>query len=286
MSTMARAWTGRALGFGFGVVIWSLSPYLTGERELWDDGATLYLGSMFVMGILANLVSRESAWKTTLSIYLGQAVYLVFVLPSGPLTPIGLIFCLGYTLPAWLGAALVRGLDPQRRQGALLGLTVLFVGVLGTAGALLHGASGSDLGRSHIGSLAQWIELTQRPGFTLLDAGEHPDYYVSVYDTGRSEVALCYRWRHAGTGPSTLSFGVRDVDGRILHDRARAGDGTLLNEDGAGNDVYVDAFVIPIPDAYRGEIRLELKDNGGTPYPERLLYSKSLEAPWTNGSSD
>jgi hypothetical protein len=183
------------------------------------------------------------------------------------------------------------GLDSFIRNGRSLGMSkstrtmLLGLAVLAllAGGIYLYtanvGPAPAVLPADPVTSLDRWVERTQRPGFVLLDKVDLEDYYICVYDTGSREVALCYRWKSAQDEPDT-SLLVKDADNRSLQDSSRWNTQTQLNETGpiAGN-AYVQGMVTPIPQGYRGPIRVVFRDNHGSPdnVPARNVYEKTLD---------
>jgi hypothetical protein len=169
---------------------------------------------------------------------------------------------------------------PKSTKAILLGLGVLglLVGGIFLYAESRGGASGARTA-DPVASLDQWVERTKRPGFVLLDKVDLEDYYLCVYDTGSIEVALCYQWKHSGDEPDTSSL-IQDGDGRSLQDSSRWNTQTQLNEAGpiAGN-AYVKGMVTPLPQGYRGPIRVVFSDNHHAPdeAPARKVYEKTLE---------
>ncbi len=91
---------------GLGAVIWAVSPIATGSAEPWDAESPYYFVSLFVAGAIVGLLCPRNIWSAFFGIVVGQLVYLLVFLPSGPLLPLGVLFLLGYGLLSLLGAAL------------------------------------------------------------------------------------------------------------------------------------------------------------------------------------
>ena len=169
---------------------------------------------------------------------------------------------------------------PKSKSAILLGLGVL---CLLAGGIYLYaenaGSASAVPSADPVSSLQQWVERTQRPGFVLLDKVDLEDYYICVYDTGSLEVALCYQWKHAQDEPDT-SLHIQDADDRTLQDRSRWDTLTQLNETGpVDGHAYVKGMVTPIPQDYRGPIRVVFQDNHHSPedVPARSVYEKTLD---------
>lgn len=89
-----------------GAAIWGLSPIITETVEPWDADAPYYLVSLFFVGGVLGLLCPRHIWLAFLGIVVGQLVYMLIVLPSGPLLPLGVLFVLGYGLISLFGLAL------------------------------------------------------------------------------------------------------------------------------------------------------------------------------------
>ena len=99
-----------SLAAGLGAVIWAVSPVVTGSAEPWDAESPYYFVSLFVAGAIVGLLCPRHIWSAFLGIVVGQLVYLLVFLPSGPLLPLGVLFLLGYGLLSLLGAVLASRL--------------------------------------------------------------------------------------------------------------------------------------------------------------------------------
>ena len=169
---------------------------------------------------------------------------------------------------------------PTSTRAILLGLGLL--GLLAGGIYVYSQSSGSSPGvpnAAPVSSLDQWVERTQRPGFVLLDQVDLQDYYICVYDTGSLEVALCYHWKHAQDEPDT-SLRIQDAGNQTLQDSRRWNTQTQLNETGPiAENAYVKGMVTPLPQGYRGPIRVVFKDNHHAPdeAPARSVYEKTLD---------
>lgn len=98
------------LAVGLGAAIWAVSPVVTGSAEPWDAESPYYFVSLFVAGAVVGLLCPWHIWSAFLGIVVGQLVYLLVFLSSGPLLPLGVVFLLGYGLLSLLGAILASRL--------------------------------------------------------------------------------------------------------------------------------------------------------------------------------
>ncbi len=90
---------------GLGAAIWGLSPAVTGAAEPWDAESAYYSVALFVSGAIVGLLRPYPVWPAFFGIVVGQAVYVVLFLPSGPLLPLGGLFLLVYGVLSLIGAA-------------------------------------------------------------------------------------------------------------------------------------------------------------------------------------
>jgi hypothetical protein len=96
-----------AAGFTFGVLIWWLSPEITGRVEPWDAKSPYYVGSLFVSGLIAGVLSPRHAFLAPIGIFFGQFTLGWGFPPSGGMWPLGLFFGAVYCMAAAAGAAIV-----------------------------------------------------------------------------------------------------------------------------------------------------------------------------------
>ena len=86
-----------------GAAIWGLSPLIIEAVEPWDAESPYYFVSLFIAGGLVGLLCPWHILAAFLGIVVGQLVYMLVVLPSGPLLPLGVLFLFGYGLLSFLG---------------------------------------------------------------------------------------------------------------------------------------------------------------------------------------
>ena len=110
-----RAFDARAFWFAFGIavtlgaLVWVYSRPITGEIEPWDADGFYYPAALFLAGMAPALLSTSRFWLLPLGVILGELIVFLFRVyqgPGGPLWPLGVIFLVLYSLPAFLGAGL------------------------------------------------------------------------------------------------------------------------------------------------------------------------------------
>ena len=101
---------------GLGALIWAISPFLAGVAEPWDAESPYYFVSLLVAGALVGVVVPNHLWAVLLGIVVGQIIYMLVFLPSGPLLPLGVVFLVGYGLLALLGAFVTSRLRKRNRE--------------------------------------------------------------------------------------------------------------------------------------------------------------------------
>ena len=89
-----------------GAAIWAISPAVLGVVEPWDAESPYYYVSLFVAGVLVGLVVPRHVWVVLIGVVAGQLVYMLAVLPKGPMLPLGVVFLFGYGVLALVGAFL------------------------------------------------------------------------------------------------------------------------------------------------------------------------------------
>lgn len=89
-----------------GAAIWALSSLFTGHAEPWDAGGTYYPAALFLAGLLSGLLAAKPLWVLYLGSIVGQAMYMLLFLPSGPLMVVGLAFLALWSL-LFIGGAYV-----------------------------------------------------------------------------------------------------------------------------------------------------------------------------------
>lgn len=81
-----------------GAAIWALSQSVTGHVEPWDAGGLYYTVALALGGCLSGLISPKPLWALYVGGVAGQVLYLLVMLPIGPLLPVGLVFLLLWSL--------------------------------------------------------------------------------------------------------------------------------------------------------------------------------------------
>lgn len=93
------------VGLASGVVVWGLSVPVTGMREPFDSPSHYYIVAMFVAGILASLPAPRYWWVAVISIFLGERIYALVMLPeTRPWLMAGIVINL--LIFSWLPAAI------------------------------------------------------------------------------------------------------------------------------------------------------------------------------------
>ena len=91
------------VGVALGAGIWWLSPYIAGTIEPWDAENFFYPIALSTAGIIAALFGPKRFLVSVLGIYIGQFLYALIFLPSGPLWIIGAICGAAYLLYSLFG---------------------------------------------------------------------------------------------------------------------------------------------------------------------------------------
>lgn len=92
-----------SIGVFLGIIIWALSPVITGTPEPWDAEGKYYPIALFISGAIGHILYPKGLFATVIGIYIGQVLYL-FIFFSGPLWVIG-VFLIGvYSLSAFIGS--------------------------------------------------------------------------------------------------------------------------------------------------------------------------------------
>lgn len=93
-----------------GSLIWAFSSLITGHAEPWDAEGTralYYPITLFMAGVICSVFSASDFIYISIGVFLGQILYLLLFMPSGPLFLFGVIICALYTILTFLGAFLV-----------------------------------------------------------------------------------------------------------------------------------------------------------------------------------
>jgi|SRR3954447_24444785 hypothetical protein len=125
-SYMHRRWIRTPLAFVIAVIagalIWALSPRVTGADEPWDAEGIYYMGALAVVGFgIGRLTANEPAVARASQatargdlrhflviysgVFIGQLMYALIFLPTGPLIVLGVGFLAAYSAVAAVGAA-------------------------------------------------------------------------------------------------------------------------------------------------------------------------------------
>lgn len=77
-------------------LVWVAAPFVTGKQEAWDDD-TYYLCAIAAAGFIAGLFERKPSWWMYLGAVLGNVIYPLIWLASGPLAVLGCAFGVLYS---------------------------------------------------------------------------------------------------------------------------------------------------------------------------------------------
>lgn len=117
-----EATLGFSVAFVCGAAIWFLAPFVTGHAEPWDADGAFYLLALLVTGAIAGWLTPRKIAPILPGIALGQFLYMLLVLPIGPLWFVGLVSLFVYGIVALVAAfissrlrSLWRRVDPTPR---------------------------------------------------------------------------------------------------------------------------------------------------------------------------
>ncbi len=133
------------------------------------------------------------------------------------------------------------------------------------------------------GRLAEWRKDVTRPNFRLLDSLETAVYLIAAFDTGKNEVAFCYRWIGSASKPAAHALSIRDERGKDLSDPERKERTDLSRRRAYGvpsvlefrNDT-VDGISYSVRPGYRGPISIRFSDGTGKDSNYRVVYEKAI----------
>ncbi len=97
-------WGVVAVAAFFGVLIWAMSPAITGRAEPWDAAAPYYLVALLIAGFLSGLLTGKPLWLHYAGVIAGQFLYGLVFLAIGPLILLGVSFLAVYGLLFLAGA--------------------------------------------------------------------------------------------------------------------------------------------------------------------------------------
>jgi hypothetical protein len=92
------------IALGLGAAIWALSPLITGNVEPWDGGFPYYIMALILVGAIIGGLIPRNLWMVFIGVYLGQMIYMLIFIPSGPLLPLGMILLAGYSMISFVAA--------------------------------------------------------------------------------------------------------------------------------------------------------------------------------------
>jgi hypothetical protein len=93
--------------------VWALSPLMTGHKEPWDDVGHFYPLGLLLAGLVSGLVSPRIRWAYYAGSILGQFIFVLAFLATGPLIAIG-VLTMGIYAVVFLLAALLASFVRER----------------------------------------------------------------------------------------------------------------------------------------------------------------------------
>jgi len=87
-------------------VVWALSPLISGRAEPWDATNHYYPIALAVAGALSGALTSRVRWAYFLGCIVGQLLFEVIFLKTGPLVVVGVIFMALYGV-VFVAAALL-----------------------------------------------------------------------------------------------------------------------------------------------------------------------------------
>ena len=93
--------------------VWGLSPAISGHKEPWDAASYYYPLGLVVAGLVAGLLSPRIRWAYFAGAVMGQFLYVLVFLETGPLIAVGLVYMGLYAL-VFLAAALLAAYTRSR----------------------------------------------------------------------------------------------------------------------------------------------------------------------------
>jgi hypothetical protein len=131
--------------------------------------------------------------------------------------------------------------------------------------------------------LSQWEKEVSRPNFRLLDSAQNADYLIAVYDTGKDEIAFCYKWVGNGPKPVTHSLAIHDDQGGDLGHGAGKPTTDLLRKRSCGVPSFLeyrqdglDGIVYPVRSGYRGSLSVAFGEGSPKTGVTRRVYEKRI----------
>jgi hypothetical protein len=89
-------WGVAAVAALLGMLIWALSPAISGHTEPWDPSASYYLFALPVAGFVSGLLAGKPMWAQFVGVIGGQFAYGLIYLGLGPLMVLGMGFLAVY----------------------------------------------------------------------------------------------------------------------------------------------------------------------------------------------
>ena len=96
-----------SVGIVLGWIVWSASPFVTGQAEPWDSMAAYYSGSLFASGFLSSIFWKRGIYLGPIGIFIGQVAFIWILLGQGiPIFPAPLAVAVFGTIQPVAGAVL------------------------------------------------------------------------------------------------------------------------------------------------------------------------------------
>ena len=86
------------------LVVWALSPLLTGFKEPWDASGIYYSISLLLAGVVSGVIIANSLLAHYVGSIFGQLLYAIVFLPIEPLGIVGLFFVVIWSLLFLVGS--------------------------------------------------------------------------------------------------------------------------------------------------------------------------------------
>lgn len=90
--------------FLLGVLVWDISPIVTGHTEPWDSSSAYYPLALLFGGIAVGLLQPGSVSIHYLGAFFGQLLFMLVATGAGPFIALGLGFLAAYSILLLIGA--------------------------------------------------------------------------------------------------------------------------------------------------------------------------------------
>jgi hypothetical protein len=89
-------------------LVWALSPAITSHKEPWDSANHYYPLALLVAGLVSGLVSPRHKLAYYSGAVIGQLLFALIFLESGPLLLVGVAFMAAYSVAFYVAALLAN----------------------------------------------------------------------------------------------------------------------------------------------------------------------------------